>query len=176
MCFITSNAQEVISDTSNGPVRTILYRCDDGSLMTRCITVCASCFGGKTCYMCHGSGVLYNLYGPYPCVACFGSGQCKFCNGVGYKESVFYTPKVEINSENPSVGTYPTFPENNSMPSSTTNGSSSVRCKGCNGTGHCTMCKGKGWYKNIYDSKSYDCPSCGGSGRCGVCFGKGVIN
>lgn len=50
------------------------------------------------------------------------------------------------------------------------------RCSGCSGTGLCSMCKGKGWYKNSYDSKIYSCPSCHGSGRCGVCYGKGFIN
>ncbi len=49
------------------------------------------------------------------------------------------------------------------------------RCAGCNGTGFCSMCKGKGWYKNTYDTKVYSCPSCHGSGRCGVCYGKGYF-
>lgn len=52
----------------------------------------------------------------------------------------------------------------------------STRCRSCNGTGHCPVCKGKGWYKNINDGKIYDCFECHGSGRCGVCYGKGVID
>ena len=49
-------------------------------------------------------------------------------------------------------------------------------CSGCGGSGFCSMCHGKGWYKNIYDGKIYDCSSCGGSGRCRVCHGKGHCN
>lgn len=70
------------------------------------------------------------------------------------------------------TGNYSSSGTTNSGTSSTSQGS---RCKGCNGTGHCTMCKGKGWYKNTYDSNAYDCPSCHASGRCGVCYGKGYI-
>lgn len=51
-----------------------------------------------------------------------------------------------------------------------------TRCRSCNGTGHCSVCKGKGWYKNINDGNVYDCFECHGSGRCGVCHGKGVID
>lgn len=57
----------------------------------------------------------------------------------------------------------------------TTNPSAtSVRCKSCNGTGHCTLCKGKTWYKREGDY--YDCPVCHSTGNCGVCYGKGTIN
>lgn len=49
-------------------------------------------------------------------------------------------------------------------------------CPGCGGSGFCTMCKGKGWYKNIYDSKIYNCPSCNSGGRCKVCYGKGYVD
>lgn len=49
-------------------------------------------------------------------------------------------------------------------------------CAGCGGSGFCSMCHGKGSYKNMYDGKIYDCTSCGGSGRCRVCHGKGHCN
>ena len=61
-------------------------------------------------------------------------------------------------------------------PTSTTDNTPSGhrRCPGCNGTGYCSLCKGKGWYK--YQGEIYDCPSCHHTGRCGVCHGKGHCN
>lgn len=61
-------------------------------------------------------------------------------------------------------------------PASVNPNSQGRRCSGCNGSGFCSMCKGKGWYKNTYDTNNYSCLSCHGSGRCGVCHGKGYIN
>ena len=49
-------------------------------------------------------------------------------------------------------------------------------CAGCGGSGLCSMCNGKGWYKNMYGGDYYQCSSCGGSGRCRVCHGKGHCN
>lgn len=60
----------------------------------------------------------------------------------------------------------------NSSPSQTT---ITTTCPSCNGTGYCTMCKGRGIYQNTYDGKWYNCPSCGGTGRCKVCHGAGKI-
>lgn len=56
------------------------------------------------------------------------------------------------------------------------NNSKGRSCKGCNGTGRCSMCKGKGWYKNSHNGKIYDCPACHKTGECKVCYGKGYIN
>lgn len=62
-------------------------------------------------------------------------------------------------------------------PSATTSSSSSQGriCPGCGGTGFCTMCNGRGIYKNIYTSNYDRCPSCNGSGQCKVCHGHRVI-
>lgn len=49
------------------------------------------------------------------------------------------------------------------------------KCKGCNGTGFCAVCKGKGWYKNGSSGVVYDCFECPGDGLCQVCHGKGYI-
>lgn len=53
--------------------------------------------------------------------------------------------------------------------------SSGRTCSGCGGLGLCTMCNGKGWYKNLYSGDVYRCTSCNGSGQCKVCHGKGQI-
>ena len=53
------------------------------------------------------------------------------------------------------------------------------QCPGCNGTGKCAVCNGKGWYRNQYDSNPYnryDCFECRGYGYCQVCHGKGYIS
>ncbi len=60
--------------------------------------------------------------------------------------------------------------------------SSGRTCAGCNGTGKCTMCDGKGWYyqeAGYYTGNSRrektTCPVCHGTGRCGACHGNGTI-
>lgn len=68
-------------------------------------------------------------------------------------------------------------------PSVNGNGSSSGRiCRGCNGTGRCTMCHGEGRYyveSGTYTGNDtytrHSCSSCGGSGQCRVCYGKGAL-
>lgn len=50
------------------------------------------------------------------------------------------------------------------------------KCPSCKGTGLCSMCKGKGWYKNMYSGDLYDCSACFSTGQCKVCHGKGIIN
>lgn len=50
-----------------------------------------------------------------------------------------------------------------------------TKCSYCNGTGYCTMCKGRGIYQNTYDLKWYDCPACHGTGHCQVCYGTGHV-
>lgn len=54
--------------------------------------------------------------------------------------------------------------------------SSGRKCSGCNGTGLCAVCKGKGWYKNEYAGSIYECFECRGNGSCQVCHGKGYIS
>ena len=48
-----------------------------------------------------------------------------------------------------------------------------TKCIYCNGTGYCTMCKGRGIY--LYDSRWYDCSACHGTGHCQVCHGTGHV-
>lgn len=50
------------------------------------------------------------------------------------------------------------------------------KCKGCNGTGLCAVCKGKGRYKNEYTGFIHKCFECPGDGLCQVCHGKGYIS
>ena len=108
--------------------------------------------------------------------------------------SYYYTRKTapqnvvsahgQVPMPNSSGQVEPTYPTYNatSTPSYNTNQSSSTQvvthrqCAGCNGSGMCTMCKGKGWYKNIYSGTVESCSSCGGSGRCKVCHGKGHVD
>ncbi len=67
------------------------------------------------------------------------------------------------------------LPTINSSTSTPSTYSSPTNCSGCGGSGLCTMCHGKGWYKNTYSGNINNCSSCGGSGRCGVCRGKGTL-
>lgn len=74
-------------------------------------------------------------------------------------------------------GAVPSMPATTYSTSTTDNSTQTTtprRCPGCNGTGYCSMCKGKGWYR--FEGKDYDCPACHRSGRCGVCHGKGHCN
>ena len=50
-----------------------------------------------------------------------------------------------------------------------------AECKGCNGTGKCTMCDGKGKVYGFFgDTPCERCKSNGKSnGKCTVCDGKG---
>ena len=70
------------------------------------------------------------------------------------------------------------FPTNTGNNTSTESQSSSprqeyVNCKGCGGSGKCTGCAGRGWYK--YTVYVDNCAVCNGTGRCGVCYGRGTI-
>ena len=89
-------------------------------------------------------------------------GITTFLNILGQSFGQYSAFSSDLNTSRSTVGNFDGY-------------SSGSTCKGCNGTGHCSMCKGKGWYKNSHDGKIYDCPSCHSSGRCGVCYGKGVI-
>ncbi len=66
--------------------------------------------------------------------------------------------------------------------SSSGSSSSGRSCRGCNGTGVCSMCRGKGAYgystgtytgKDTYGSST--CQGCNGSGKCKVCHGRGSL-
>ncbi len=90
------------------------------------------------------------------------------------KESVPTTMPIIVTTTptpSPSPSITPSYPT-----TTRSTRSSGRKCTGCNGTGYCSMCKGKGWYKYIYDGNIYDCPACHSSGLCGVCFGKGNID
>lgn len=50
------------------------------------------------------------------------------------------------------------------------------KCIGCNGTGHCAVCKGEGRYRNEYTRSIHKCFECSGDGLCRVCNGKGYIS
>lgn len=72
----------------------------------------------------------------------------------------------------PATNTYNPYSTN----SSTTSSSSAGRtCPGCGGTGVCTMCKGRCYYKNMYTGYEERCPQCNGTGQCKVCHGHRVI-
>lgn len=45
-----------------------------------------------------------------------------------------------------------------------------VRCTGCNGTGTCRSCQGRG-----LNNRGYHCGSCHGTGRCQNCAGVGKV-
>ncbi|MBO7265969.1 MAG: hypothetical protein J6U91_07075 [Alistipes sp.] len=75
-----------------------------------------------------------------------------------------------VNPTPPDTGTLPI----NNKVTTKSEDSEGRTCKGCNGTGLCTMCKGLGYYKNKYDGNIYECDACH-NGKCGVCNGKGKI-
>ena len=76
--------------------------------------------------------------------------------------------------------------------SSSVSNHTSAICKGCNGTGKCTMCGGAGYLTcSVCYGRGYTdsgrcaacdgrgkniCPACHGTGNCGVCHGTGKIN
>lgn len=69
-----------------------------------------------------------------------------------------------------------------SSSSSSNSSSNGQQCRGCNGTGNCTLCHGEGHYwaqTGTYigeDIREYvDCPACRATGKCQVCHGHGVI-
>lgn len=49
---------------------------------------------------------------------------------------------------------------------------SKIRCAGCNGTGRCSLCAGRG-EKRHSDGTAYDCDYCSGTGSCKICGGRG---
>ena len=87
-------------------------------------------------------------------------------------------PQQTPGSPYPVPTTYPTTTTTSTSGgyTSTTTTTPHRPCSGCGGSGMCTMCNGKGWYKNTYSGDIYNCSSCGGSGRCRVCHGKGHCN
>nr|WP_302437361.1 hypothetical protein [Bacteroides intestinalis] len=66
------------------------------------------------------------------------------------------------------------YPKNDSYPETTSNGR---KCSGCNGTGICTMCQGRGgyWVDGINERVWHKCSQCYGDGKCRVCYGNGTI-
>lgn len=89
------------------------------------------------------------------------------------KQNVQPVPSVPIFT-NPSTVAYPAAGGGTQTAGRT--------CRGCNGTGHCSMCNGKGGYWNdagYYVGKDIktrtSCSSCNGTGQCKVCHGKGSI-
>lgn len=45
-----------------------------------------------------------------------------------------------------------------------------AKCTGCNGTGTCRFCQGRG-----FNDRGYQCGSCHGTGRCPSCAGVGTV-
>lgn len=155
--------------TVRGNTKTTTITYDDGSEDVTIESPCCICGGNGHCKARGGSGVQYGPYGAYSCLTCFGGCKCIFCGGKGVTVQTMHVPaSAPAPTYTGSTGSY----DSGYSSGTTSNGR---RCSGCNGTGQCTMCKGKGWYKNTYDGNIYDCPSCH-NGRCGVCFGKGIIN
>lgn len=86
------------------------------------------------------------------------------------KMTEHYKFMERINSQVPSSG----FSDNSSVDNSTNSSVPSHRvkiCKGCNGTGRCTVCKGTG--NIVVNGKLETCDVCHGGLTCRVCFGKG---
>ncbi len=97
------------------------------------------------------------------------------------KSSRSYTSSSSISGMTPMV-----VPPIVTAPVTTTSGgtsSSSVSprtCKGCNGTGQCTACKGTGLaamsaYYTDNHTMIRNCAVCNGRRTCGVCHGKGTL-
>lgn len=94
------------------------------------------------------------------------------------KMTEHYKFMERINSQVPSSNTVGGYSNNsNSSGSSSTSNYYNITCKGCNGSGRCTMCKGSG--KHVTETMTATivdhCPGCHGSGRCQVCHGKGTL-
>ncbi len=89
----------------------------------------------------------------------------------GGSSSTYVNPQpVNVNSYN-NAGSY-----SNSSSSSSNYDSHYATCRGCNGTGKCHLCGGKGWKQGSgLHSSTYECSFCKGSGVCKSCHGRGKI-
>lgn len=171
---LSAFAQKV-TERRDGNVITITTTYDDGSMAIVQRYPCMMCHGSGACYMCGGTGVGYNLYGPYPCVACQGGRRCTSCGGSGFNELSYFVANTDQAPANQTYNSGYGGYSGGSISSST-----SPQCKGCRGTGLCTSCKGTGKTKSsAYYTDGHtiisNCAVCNGTGRCGVCHGSGVI-
>lgn len=128
--------------------------------------------------------IKFDNYGNY--LICSKTSSYKYClfdANETSPESIHFTYNYgSVNNSN----VQPLTPNNSqiipSYPINNDTYSSSRTCRGCNGTGICTMCSGRGEYWNetgYYVGKDIKtktrCSACNGTGTCKVCYGKGKI-
>lgn len=152
--------------------------CDDGKC-TVCHgdtkVECDACGGDTHCHSCGGSG-------EYPCHSCNETGECRHCDGTGEEDCDDCDGNgwvwVDCRACN-GTGRYTLrngydvecracrgSGHHHKEDCWTCNGTGSVDCHVCDGSGKCTKCGGEG---------HVECRACHGTGICGKCRGKGTL-
>lgn len=103
-----------------------------------------------------------------------GYGTLVTSDGTAYNVQYNQGSLISKTQQQPTTPTYGVGGNYNSGYSSGSSGSSSsssqATCRGCNGSGNCQHCHGKG-----YISSGSSCSLCHGNGRCVSCGGRGWI-
>lgn len=132
--------------------------CNDG-LCEECngekTVTCNACDGNGECASCEGSG-------RYPCYSCNQSGECRHCDGTG---------EEDCDDCDGDGWVWDDCRACNGTGRYTLRNGYDVECKVCHGSGHhhkedCWTCNGTG---------SVDCHVCDGSGQCQKCGGEGTV-
>lgn len=155
---------------------------------------CSYCHGtgylSSKCVLCNGTGqvLMYNIWSP--CSACSGKGAhifpCGYCSACNMRiADLEATDGMTVEQErnyyiSKNKGT---ININSNISIDNTHEYHSKICAGCNGTGRCTMCNGRGTYwlddVGMYTGEDKKvlktCSACNGTGQCQVCYGKGAF-
>lgn len=132
--------------------------CNDG--------MCLECNGEKnvTCNACDGNGECTSCEGSgrYPCYSCNQSGECRHCYGTG---------EEDCDDCDGDGWVWDDCRACNGTGRYTLRNGYDVECRVCHGSGHhhkedCWTCNGTG---------SVDCHVCDGSGQCQKCGGEGTV-
>lgn len=170
--------KQYVEQLSYGIKVTSVY--DNGYSLVTIFTPCTVCGGSGICFGCSGNGFVYRNGVTYSCAACFNTGKCMACKdygGYAVASSQAYDPQG-----NPvyfDMGVASTIDSSSSSGSS--QGSSSKKCRTCNGTGigqstinyapdytgnakkkYCDRCKEWG-FPHVHIDKR--CTVCGGTGH-----------
>lgn len=152
--------------------------CDDGKC-TEChgdkTVVCDACDGDKHCHSCEGSG-------EYPCHSCNESGECRYCDGTG---------EEDCDDCDGDGWVWDDCRACNGTGRYTLRNGYDVECRVCHGSGHhhkedcwtcngtgsvdCHVCDGSGLCEKCGGAGHVECRACHGTGKCGKCKGKGKL-
>lgn len=140
---------------------------------------CSFCLatGRKTCVVCNGNPT----YGRVEALHDEGDGYIRYYIGNmfnGTKGQMSYINTKSSGGGSPSGATIPiqSFQRYDNSSSGYDRGSKREPCPICNGSGKCSMCAGRGEYRNrYYNDELMDCGSCRGTGKCQTCYGTGKM-